>query len=259
MSVAIATEYSAPAEAKFNSGCRVFVSNLPFQMHWKDLKELARQTVGEVGYVEIFKNYDGRSRGVGIVQFSSPDEANKAVSVLNGYNANGRNIGARIDSKPDRVPRQQDGSPSGPGFSAPRSAGSFTSSSASGENVSSSSGPSSSASPSASSSSESQSTRVVAEPDSSIFISNLPWTCSWRDLKEMSRSYGNVLFADVLSTIVNGRRRSKGLGIVRFQTAEAAQAAIAGLNGTDVNGRQIVVRLDEPRERRQPQQTEQNE
>ena len=38
--------------------------------------------------------------------------------------------------------------------------------------------------------------------------------------------------------------RSKGWGIVKFATLEEAQAAIAGMNGTDCDGRPMEVRLD---------------
>ena len=38
--------------------------------------------------------------------------------------------------------------------------------------------------------------------------------------------------------------RSKGWGIVKFATLEEAQAAIAGMNGSDCEGRAMEVRLD---------------
>ena len=38
--------------------------------------------------------------------------------------------------------------------------------------------------------------------------------------------------------------RSKGWGIVKFGTLEEAQAAIAGMNGSDCEGRAMEVRLD---------------
>jgi RNA recognition motif-containing protein len=39
-------------------------------------------------------------------------------------------------------------------------------------------------------------------------------------------------------------QRSKGWGIVKFNTLEEAHAAIAGMNGTDCEGRAMEVRLD---------------
>lgn len=52
---------------------------------------------------------------------------------------------------------------------------------------------------------------------------------------------GEVERADV-ATDRNGR--SKGFGTVRFTTTEAAQAAIDQFNGTDLEGRNLVVKMD---------------
>ena len=41
--------------------------------------------------------------------------------------------------------------------------------------------------------------------------------------------------------------RSKGIAFVTFETAEEAQAAIAALNGFEVEGRAIVVNVARPR------------
>ena len=38
--------------------------------------------------------------------------------------------------------------------------------------------------------------------------------------------------------------RSRGFGIVRYDSAEAAQTAVDNLNGTDLGGRELIVRLD---------------
>ena len=77
-------------------------------------------------------------------------------------------------------------------------------------------------------------------PGSSLYVGNLPWSVTWQDLKDVFSEHSPV-YADV-KTDMEGR--SKGFGIVRFATAENATAAIAAINGMDIEGRSIEVRLD---------------
>ncbi|KAG5848996.1 hypothetical protein ANANG_G00105380 [Anguilla anguilla] len=41
---------------------RVFISNIPYDMKWQAIKDLMREKVGEVTYVELFKDAEGKSR-----------------------------------------------------------------------------------------------------------------------------------------------------------------------------------------------------
>ena len=62
-----------------------------------------------------------------------------------------------------------------------------------------------------------------------------------QDLKDHMRSTGEVLHADVLH---GPDGRSKGCGLVEFQTPDEAQRAIQELNDTELMGRMIFVRED---------------
>ncbi|KAJ3165976.1 hypothetical protein HK101_012055 [Irineochytrium annulatum] len=63
------------------------------------------------------------------------------------------------------------------------------------------------------------------------------------DLKDLFRPHGlNPIHADVMSE--PGTGRSKGCGIVRFASREEAERSVQTVNGTNVAGRNIVVRLD---------------
>ncbi|KAJ3067351.1 hypothetical protein HDU98_009408 [Podochytrium sp. JEL0797] len=76
-----------------------------------------------------------------------------------------------------------------------------------------------------------------------IFVGNLPYSSRWQDLKDLFRPLGlNPIHADVLTE--NDTGRSKGCGMVRFASREEADKAVANLNGTNVMGRNIIVRLD---------------
>ncbi len=74
-----------------------------------------------------------------------------------------------------------------------------------------------------------------------VYVGNLAWDCKWQDLKDHMRSTGEVLHADVLHA-PDGR--SKGCGLVEYQTADEAQRAIQELNDTELMGRMIFVRED---------------
>lgn len=52
-----------------NAKVRLFVSNIPYDMRWQDLKDLFREKVGsEVSYVELYDGPDGKPSGSGVVE-----------------------------------------------------------------------------------------------------------------------------------------------------------------------------------------------
>ncbi|XP_060804462.1 heterogeneous nuclear ribonucleoprotein M [Amyelois transitella] len=73
-------------------GRRLIVSNIPYEYRWTELKDLFKEKVGDVGYVEIFKDENGKSRGCGVVQFTTSEATKKALFVMHRYELNGRKI-----------------------------------------------------------------------------------------------------------------------------------------------------------------------
>ncbi|ELK05443.1 Myelin expression factor 2 [Pteropus alecto] len=53
---------SGTGEKKGPNRNRVFISNIPYDMKWQAIKDLMREKVGEVTYVELFKDAEGKSR-----------------------------------------------------------------------------------------------------------------------------------------------------------------------------------------------------
>jgi len=70
----------------------IFVGNISFQSEDSDLQNLFQQ-YGEVQSVKIIHdNYTGRSKGFGFVIMDNQEEAQKAISELNGYSLQGKNL-----------------------------------------------------------------------------------------------------------------------------------------------------------------------
>ena len=78
-----------------------------------------------------------------------------------------------------------------------------------------------------------------------IYVGNLPWSTTSSDLEAMFSPHGAVRAAEVISDRETGR--SRGFGFVEMETNEGLQAAIAALNGHEINGRPLTV--NEARER----------
>jgi RNA recognition motif-containing protein len=79
-----------------------------------------------------------------------------------------------------------------------------------------------------------------------IYVGNLPYTVTDSTLQSNFSEFGSVSSAKVMMDRETGN--SKGFGFVEMASAEEAQAAITGLNGVSVDGRQITVNLARPRE-----------
>jgi len=74
-----------------------------------------------------------------------------------------------------------------------------------------------------------------------LFVGNLSWDASWKELKEFFRQCGEV---DRVEVIEGPDGRKKGFGTVRFYKAKDASNAIRKLNGVEFMGRPLEVRLD---------------
>jgi RNA recognition motif-containing protein len=82
-----------------------------------------------------------------------------------------------------------------------------------------------------------------------IYVGNLPYSTTDEVLREAFEDFGEVASATVIKDKFSGR--SRGFGFVEMPSDAEAQAAIAGLNGTEMDGREITVNEARPREPRQ--------
>ena len=78
-----------------------------------------------------------------------------------------------------------------------------------------------------------------------IYVGNLSWQMTDDDLSNLFTQYGAVTSAKILKEKNTGR--SKGFGFVEMEDEEAAKAAIAALNESEVQGRKLIVNESQPR------------
>ena len=79
-----------------------------------------------------------------------------------------------------------------------------------------------------------------------LYVGNLAYSMTDASLQERFAEFGAVQSANVMMDRDSGR--SKGFGFVEMSTADEAQAAIRGLHGKSIEGRDIVVNEARPRE-----------
>ncbi|OAV87003.1 hypothetical protein PTTG_05122 [Puccinia triticina 1-1 BBBD Race 1] len=174
---------------------RVYVGNLPYAVGWRELKDFMREA-GEVSFAEVLMGNDGRSKGCGVVEFSTGEAAQKAITELSDRPLLGRPVFIREDRETHPRYGHQPSRPAYPAHSAGGAAGSGR----------------------------------------QLFVTGLAPTVTWQTLKDMFRTAGTVVRADV--------NASKCTGTVLMSTDAEATAAIATYNGSTIEGSRIVVRED---------------
>eukprot|EP01053_Blabericola_migrator_P003177 Blabericola_migrator_1__3176@NODE_192_length_11582_cov_169_283109_g165_i0_p3_GENE_NODE_192_length_11582_cov_169_283109_g165_i0NODE_192_length_11582_cov_169_283109_g165_i0_p3_ORF_typecomplete_len220_score25_61RRM_1/PF00076_22/4_2e19RRM_1/PF00076_22/4_3e16RRM_5/PF13893_6/0_00021RRM_5/PF13893_6/0_091RRM_Rrp7/PF17799_1/1_5RRM_Rrp7/PF17799_1/0_00088RRM_3/PF08777_11/0_00017RRM_3/PF08777_11/59Limkainb1/PF11608_8/0_035Limkainb1/PF11608_8/72Limkainb1/PF11608_8/7_5RRM_7/PF16367_5/0_21RRM_7/PF16367_5/2_7RR len=191
---------------------RVYVGNLAWRCKWQDLKDHMRKA-GDVKYVEIIEAQNGRSKGCGIVEFVDLESAQKAHETLNDTMLCDRKIFIREDRevhgndeeyRPRRRPE--------PAY-------------------------------------QRYSNNASRDPPPSfgptngrqLYVSNLPWRVTWKELKEL---FGGPEVVERADVAMSADGRSRGFGIVLLRDAAHVQDCIDRMNGYELQGRPLTVRLD---------------
>lgn len=217
-------------------GKRCYVGNLAWKTSWQDLKDKFRE-IGNVVYANVMRDDDaGRSKGWGIVEYETPEEAVTAIQQLNGSDLGGRRILVREDRedrdvkvpgepgapREPRAPR----APRAPG--AGRGAGRDAAVGGRGAGRGRGRGPAA-----APEGAESSGLQVV--------VQGIPWAFTWKELKDLFAEESSVERADVA---MGHDGRSRGFGTVRFLDTESALSAVEKYNGSELEGRTLAVFLD---------------
>ncbi|KAM4744965.1 myelin expression factor 2 isoform 2-T2 [Anableps anableps] len=209
---------------------RVFISNIPYDMKWQAIKDLMRDKVGEVTYVELFKDAEGKSRGCGVVEFKDEEYVKKAVSTMNKHDLSGRplNIKEDYDGEHARraLQRMGGGQHGGRGQDMGPGAMNIPPSIANNPNIP----------------PEVIHALQAGRLGNTVFVANLDFKVGWKKLKEVFSMAGVVKRADVKE---DKDGKSRGMGTVTFDQPLEAVQAISMFNGQMLFERQMHVKIDE--------------
>src|SRR4051794_29700210 len=81
-----------------------------------------------------------------------------------------------------------------------------------------------------------------AEKSAKVFVGNLPLSMNWPEVKSIFSGIGAVQYVQIYRSKTG---ESKGCGVVEFISATEANVAVEKVDGKDINGQEIKVRLDE--------------
>ena len=81
-----------------------------------------------------------------------------------------------------------------------------------------------------------------------LYVGGLPYSVTEGQLQEIFAAHGTVESAKVIADKFTGQ--SRGFGFVEMGSGAEAQKAIQALNGTQLDGRTLVVNEAKPMERR---------
>ncbi|KAF2877859.1 hypothetical protein BDV95DRAFT_624536 [Massariosphaeria phaeospora] len=202
---------------------RVYVGNLSYDVKWHHLKDFMRQA-GEVLFADVLLLPNGMSKGCGIVEYATREQAQNAVTTLSNQNLMGRLVYVREDREAE--PRFSNPNTSRGGFEGGGMRGAYGGGGGFGGGGGGGGG---------------------GGPHGGfkqVYVANLPYNVGWQDLKDLFRQAahtGSVLRADVH---IAPDGRPKGSGIVAFETVDDARNAINQFNGYDWQGRKLEVRED---------------
>ncbi|KAJ6664073.1 hypothetical protein lerEdw1_008288 [Lerista edwardsae] len=209
---------------------RVFISNIPYDMKWQSIKDLMREKVGEVTYVELFKDAEGKSRGCGVVEFKDEEFVKKALETMNKYDLNGRPLNIKEDPDGEHARRAlQRGSGPFTGGHGPDIAPGLMNlppSILNNPNIP----------------PEIISNLQAGRLGSTIFVANLDFKVGWKKLKEVFSIAGTVKRADIKE---DKDGKSRGMGTVTFEQPIEAVQAISMFNGQFLFDRPMHVKMDD--------------
>ena len=84
----------------------IYVANLDYQITDQDLRQLFSE-YGEVSTIKVITDYNtGQSRGFAFVEMPNDEEAQKAISNINGRELNNRAISAQVAKPKEERPRR---------------------------------------------------------------------------------------------------------------------------------------------------------
>lgn len=228
-------QFAAPPAGGMSIGRRIFVQNLPPGTAWQDLKDHFK-AVGRVAHADIMTDQNGNSKGCGIVEFDTPSEALQAIARMSNTELGGQIIHVREDREDRELGMGRgaygsvgghgggyDGGYGGGGYGGGRGRG-MGFPAGGGRGMGGRGGG-----------------RGPPQSGCQVVVHGLPWRYAWQDLSDLMRTVGQVVHTDIVK---DPSGRSKGYGTAQFATPADAMHAIQALNGSELEGRILTVKVD---------------
>lgn len=191
---------------------RVYVGNLSWDVQWPDLKDHMK-AAGTVVHANVICEQNGRSKGCGIVEYATVEEAQKATETLTHTELNGRTIFVREDREESSNPNSTSTGGGGRGKSTK----------------------------------DRPNKNDHQEGNTRVYVWNMDYETDWKNLKDHMRKAGNVHSVTILPNSEGGT--SMGCAIVVYQKSHEAARAIRELQDSELDGRAIGVREDRVQEK----------
>ncbi|KAH0534296.1 myelin expression factor 2 [Cotesia glomerata] len=225
---------------------RIYVSNIPYDFRWQDLKDLFRTEVGKVAHVELFTDENDKPRGCGIVEFEDSESVKVAVEKMHRFDIKGRKLVVkedydverdkygRLQSSRDhdrsRDDRFRDSSRSNANRGSLVSSGSVLGSN--GDKFGNTYGLSTQFL---------ESLGINGPLVTRVFVANLDYKVDEKKLLEVFKLAGKVLHVE-LGKDKDGK--SRGFGVVEYDHPVESVQAISMLHNQQLYDRRMTVRLD---------------
>ncbi|CAG9769210.1 unnamed protein product [Ceutorhynchus assimilis] len=223
---------------------RVFVSNIPYEFRWQDMKDLFRENVGDVAFVEMFLDDNDKPKGCGIIEFDDPSSVKKCIEVMQRYEVKGRKLVIKEDSGNVRnkngniVGRGQDRKSrrdEGPRF---RDDGGRNNNQV---NLSALGNDLKWDNTYGLSAQFLESLHIDPPLCNKVFVANLDYTVEKKKLKEIFRLAGRIVKVD-MSLDKDGK--SRGFAVIEYDHPVEAVQAISMFHNQFLYDRQMTVRMD---------------
>uniref|UniRef100_A0A5S6Q9W3 RRM domain-containing protein n=1 Tax=Trichuris muris TaxID=70415 RepID=A0A5S6Q9W3_TRIMR len=233
-----------------NSDKMVYISNIPYDVRWMELKDLVREKAGDVAYVEMIENVDGKSKGCAVVEFRDREAAKKCVETMHRMMLKDRSIVVKEIREPERFFKkvkdetgvdffanrsftaphsypavEEDGPPMSDGFETYGLSPLFLS-------------------------------RLGIQPPltNRVFVSNVPFSAGTTKIRDVFSIAGKVTFVELP---LDKTGKSKGVAVVEYSHPVEAVQAVSMLNSQKYFDKALNVRMDaippkQPSEMRPP-------
>lgn len=249
-----------------------YVSNIPYDIRWTDLKDLFREKCQlEPLYCEVYEK-DGKSLGIATIEFRSESDAEKVVEKMHHYELGNRKISVRIDGEGYKTKQARDmagesylstggksGSSSSSNVNTDSAAAATLLATTLASSLSNSAGPNllsllgigaAPIAPQPAPSSASQSSllnqlaaqlKVEGPVTNRLFVASLDYRVDETKLKEVFALAGHVTNVSLFRDRDN---RSRGLAVVEYENSFEALNAVSMFNNQVLMDRKMTVRFD---------------